>query len=266
MTELINQINNISNELENKYGDFYSQQFSYAINDIKNNVDINSTHIIVNILELAINDDDKQKRMNDIIKDVNIIKQQNKTLKDDSIKKDIKINVLEKEIKILKEDNKNKDIRIDNLEKENTNLKNRINILETNKNVFDALVKLHECNALVNKEFKRLYRIKFNISKYNNNIPNIGDFIENPPTEEDGDDYIFWIEFNNKYPESNNENFRKIYKQISNDRADNGAHISVRKLTESDFNNLIEIVYPEDYKENKQIYESYRKWLFMFPA
>ena len=144
------------------------------------------------------------------------------------------------------------------------------NYLETRRNkkfelktwIVLIIRKINRTNVRINYYFG----IKFNISKYNNNIPNIGDFIENPPTEEDGDDYIFWIEFNNKYPESNNENFRKIYKQTSNDRADSGAHISVRKLTESDFDNLIEIVYPEDYKENKQIYESYRKWLFMFPV
>ena len=47
-----------------------------------------------------------------------------------------------------------------------------------------------------------------------------------PPTEEDGDDYIFWQEFKTKYPNTDNINFRMIYKQISNDRADNGAHIS----------------------------------------
>ena len=261
MTELINQITHITKEIKELYGDEYSQQYYNAsiilINKLNN--DLNEYEIIIETLQNLIDDEYKQKQINDLRKKnkeqdkrITFLEDENKTLKI--------------EIKELKEDNKNKDIRIDNLEKENTNLKNRINILETNKNVFDALVKLHECNALVNKEFKRLYRIKFNISKYNNNIPNIGDFIENPPTEEDGDDYIFWIEFNNKYPESNNENFRKIYKQISNDRADSGAHISVRKLTESDFDNLIEIVYPEDYKENKQIYESYRKWLFMFPV
>ena len=138
--------------------------------------------------------------------------------------------------------------------------------LETTKNKFDALVKLHECNALVNKEFKRLYRIKFNINKYSNDVPNLGDFINMPPTEEDGDDYIFWQEFKTKYPNTDNINFRMIYKQISNDRADNGAHISVSKLSKNEFIELIKIVYPEEYEQNKDIYESYRDWLFMFPV
>jgi len=203
-------------------------------------------------------------------------------LKENIANKDIRIDVLEKDNKILKEDNKI-------LKEDNKILKNRINVLETNKNIFDALVKLHECNALVNKEFKRLYKKKFNLSKYDNNVPNIGDFIDNPPTKEDGDDYDFWVEFNELYPGSNNESFRKIYKQIANNRADAGAHISVNKLNEydtdelkihriakgyralpvepcCDFDKLIEIVYPIEYNENKKIYNEYRDWLFMFPA
>jgi hypothetical protein len=266
MTELINQITHISKEIEETYGDYYSNQFEYAINDIKTKADINSTHIIVDIIDLTMNDDNKQKQINSLKKDVNILKQENKILKEDSLKKDIRINVIEKEnnllkieIKELKENNKL-------LKEDNNNLKKRINVLETNKNIFDALVKLHECNALVNKEFKKLYKKKFNLSKYDNNVPNIGDFIENPPTEEDGDDYDFWIEFNNLYPGSDNENFRKIYKQIANNRADAGAHISVNKLSEYEFDKLIELVYPAEYNENKKIYNEYRQWLFMFPV
>ena len=89
--------------------------------------------------------------------------------------------------------------------------------MKNNKNKFDALVKLHECNALVNKEFKKLYKIRFN-KKKGDYIPNIGDFIIEPPTEEDGDDYIFWLDFNEKYPRSNDKQFRLIYQQINNDR------------------------------------------------
>ena len=274
MTELINQISHISKEIEEEtYGDYYSSQFEYAINDIKTKADINSTHIIVDIIDLTINDNNKHKQINSLKKDVNILKQENKQLKEDSLKKDIRINVLEKEVTNLKEDVVNKDVRITNLEKDNKtlkednkNLKKRINVLETNKNIFDALVKLHECNALVNKEFKRLYKKKFNLSKYDNNVPNIGDFIENPPIKEDGDDYDFWIEFNELYPGSNNDEFRKIYKQIANNRADAGAHIYVNKLNETEFDKLIEIVYPKEYNENKKIYNEYRDWLFMFPV
>ena len=284
MTELINHITYISTEIKELYGDEYAEQYNYAINNIQNNMqdntNIETTHIIVDLLDLTMNNDTKQKQINNLKKEINELKDDNNVknikiakLEKDNITQNIKIANLEKDNKLLKEDNKKKDIRITNLERDNRILKEdnkllkkRINILETNKNIFDALVKLHECNALVNKEFKRLYKKKFNLSKYDNNVPNIGDFIENPPTKEDGDDYDFWIEFNNLYPGSDNENFRKIYKQIANNRADAGAHISVNKLNETEFDKLIELVYPTEYNENKKIYNEYREWLFMFPV
>ena len=169
----------------------------------------------------------------------------------DNYAKDNKITKLEKVNKKLEEDNKN--------------LTNINNVLEINKNRFDALVKLNEYNALVNKEFKRLYKKKFN-TKYGEYTPNIGDFIENPPTEEDGEYYDFWMEFNELYPGSDNKNFGKIYKQITNNKADAIAHTVVNKLTEIEFDKLIEIVYPMEYNENKKIYNEYRDWLFMFPV
>ena len=234
-------------------------QVNEIINDVYHNLNIKTTIELVDFVEYVINDDYKQPQINALKKDVKILQEENKILKEDNINKDTRINVLEKENNLLK-------IEIKELKEENNNLKNRINMLETNKNIFDALVKLHECNALVNKEFKRLYKKKFNLSKYDNNVPNIGDFIENPPIKEDGDDYDFWMKFNELYPGSNNENFRKIYKQIANNRADAGAHISINKLTEIEFDKLIEIVYPEEYNENKKIYNEYRDWLFMFPV
>ena len=72
-------------------------------------------------------------------------------------------------MKELKEENKTfKEqiikLEIDNkeLKEENKILKREIKELKDDKQKFDALVKLYECNALVNKEFKKLYRIKFN--------------------------------------------------------------------------------------------------------
>jgi len=41
----------------------------------------------------------------------------------------------------------------------------------------------------------------------------------------------------------------KIYKQIANNRAYAGAHVSINKLTEIEFDKLIEIVYPTEYRE-----------------
>lgn len=173
--------------------------------------------------------------------------------------KESRITHLEKENIILKE-------RVIVLENNNDKLTKKINILEQNKLKFDALVKLHECNALVNKEFKKLYKIKFNKNKYDNNIPNIGDFINDPPTEDDEDNYKFWNEFNVKYPHSDYVEFRVIYQKIADNRADFGAHVNIKKLNKSDFDKLIELVYPEEYNTNKELYNEYRDWLFMFPA
>lgn len=160
----------------------------------------------------------------------------------------------------------NKLVEID-LRQENKELKQNIEKINRRNDIFDALVKLHECNVLVNKEFKRLYRIQFNLRKYDNNIPNIGDFIFSPPSKEDDEEnYNFWIEFNNQYPNSNNEEFRKIYQQISNNREDAGAYINVSKLSKDEFDNLIKLVYPNEYESNKELYNNYRDWLFMFPV
>ena len=246
MTEQLNtQIMQVSNKLENIYGEHYSKQYDYAINDIQNKTNITTTHIIVDLLDLTINDDYLQPQINILKKDIKNLHKENNEFKDRVVKLEIE----------------NKELKIENKE-----LKREIKELKDDKQKFDALVKLHECNALVNKEFKKLYRIKFNKNKYDNNIPNIGDFINDPPTEDDEDNYHFWNDFNVKYPQSNDINFRTIYHKISNDRADSGAHVNVRKLNKTDFDKLIELVYPEDYNINKQLYEKYRDWLFMFPV
>ena len=49
------------------------------------------------------------------------------------------------------------------------------------------------------------------------------------------------------------------------DRNFNGAHVNVRKLDKTEFDRLIEIAYPEEYNMNKELYNEYRNWLFMFP-
>lgn len=246
MTEQLKiQITQVSNKLEDIYGEHYSKQYDYAINDIQNKTSIATTHIIVDLLDLTINDNHKQQQINSLKKDVKNLQKENKELIEDN--------------KILKE-------RVVKLENNNDKLTKQINILEQNKQKFDALVKLHECNALVNKEFKRLYRIKFNKNKYDNNIPNIGDFINDPPTEDDKDNYIFWKDFNIKYPDSDNIRFRIIYQQIANHRADFGAHVKINRLNKTDFDKLIELVYPDEYNTNKELYEQYRDWLFMFPV
>ena len=248
MTEiLLKQITQITDEIKNIHGDDYGEQYcNVAINLIsKNPSNINEYQILIEAAHSLIDSDYKDKLIFNLQKK---IKEQ-----------DSRILNLEKETKDLKQDNVV-------LKNNNDKLTKKINKLEDDKQKFDALVKLHECNALVNKEFKKLYRIKFNKNKYDNNIPNIGDFINDPPTEDDEDNYKFWKEFNNKYPQSDDANFRLIYQKIANDRADSGAHVNVRKLNKTDFDKLIELVYPEEYNTNKQLYNEYRDWLFMFPA
>jgi len=244
-TELPQQIKNINHEVKYKYGDIYAEQVNEVINDVYHNLNIKTTIGLVDFVEYIINDDYKQPQINALKKDVKTLQEENKVLKERVIKLEI--------------DNKE-------LKEENKILKKEIKELKDDKQKFDALVKLHECNALVNKEFKKLYRIKFNKNKYDNNIPNIGDFINDPPTEDDEDNYKFWNDFNTKYPQSDDVNFRLIYQKIANDRSDSGAHVNVRKLNKTDFDKLIELVYPEEYKLNKELYNEYRDWLFMFPA
>jgi hypothetical protein len=248
-TELLRQITEISKEIKNIHGDDYGEQYcNVAINLLnKNQSNINEYQILIEAAHSLIDSDYKDKLIFNLQKKVK--------------EQDIRILNLEKDNKILKEDNAKKDIKINKLEKE-------IKVLKDDKEQFDALVKLNECNALVNKEFKRLYKIKFNKKRYDNNVPNIGDFIMNPPDPNEPlevDDYNFWIEFNNKYPNSDNIDFRTIYQKIANDRSDYGAHVNVNKLSKKEFDNLIEIVYPNEYNLNKKTYEEYRDRLFMFP-
>jgi chromosome segregation ATPase len=113
----------------------------------------------VDLIDLTINDDYKQKQITGLKKDVKELKEENKNLKNE-------VDELKKDNNILKEDNKQKDIKINKLEKD-------IKVLIDDKQKFNALVKLHECNALVNNEFKKLYRIKFNKKKTCKNFLNI---------------------------------------------------------------------------------------------
>lgn len=173
--------------------------------------------------------------------------------------KNIKIDHLEKEI--------------ERLEKENKELKERIILLETDikqlkddQLKFKALVKLHECNTIVNNIFKKEYRQHFNRKKYDKNIPNIGDFIESPPDEiDDKDDYKFWSYFCKKYPKSDDIQFRKLYKYINNERTKYGAHCDVNNMTKQEFDISAKIVF-NDYDNNKILYDTYRDWIYLFPT
>ena len=49
---------------------------------------------------------------------------------------------------------------------------------------------------------------------------------------------------------------------------DYGNHINctINRLTKKEFDDLIELAYPNEYNLNKKTYEEYRDWLFMFPV
>jgi hypothetical protein len=96
-------------------------------------------------------------------------------------------------------------------------------------------------------------------------VPNINDIIDDPPNEiDDKNLYDFWSNFLIKYPRSDDLSFRTIYYNINSDRA-NSAHINVNKLSVDEFDELIKIAYPTEYTNNKQLYDDYRDWLFLFP-
>ncbi len=279
MTEFYTQIENISQNIKNIYGENYSEQFIQSVHNITTDENIQDVHSIVDLIDLTINDEHIQKQINNIKKDnkqlksdISILKTENNQLKVENKQLKCDIDILKTENNQFKAENKQlkSDIEIlktenNQFKAENKQLKSDIDILKNNKERFDALVKLHECNALVNKEFKKLYKLKFKKSKFDY-IPNIGDFIMDPPDEIDKDDYDFWLEFNNKYPRSNDSQFREIYRDIASDRADKGAHINVSRLTLAEYDELIKITYPDNYINNKELYDAYRDWIFMFPA
>jgi len=257
-TELLRQITEISNEIKNIYGNEYGEQYSNVaiklLNQNPNNM--NEYHILIEATYSLIDSDYKDKLIISLQKK---IKEQ-----------EIRILKLEKDNEILKKDNEilkkdNEILKKDNnlLKIDNKSLNTKIEILEKDKQRFDALVKLHDCNQLVNNTFKKEYKRYFNKGKFDY-VPNIGDFINDPPEKED-DTYDFWIKFINKYPDSDNLEFRNIYKVINEERTMYGAHYDISNMNENEFDSLMRVVF-DDYDTNKQLYENYRNWSFMFPT
>jgi hypothetical protein len=249
-TELLRQITEISNEIKNIYGNDYGEQYSNVaiklLNQYPNNM--NEYHILIEATHSLIDCDYKDKLIISLQKK---IKEQ-----------EIRILKLEKNNEIKDKQIINLNNKIEILEKDNKSLNTEISILKKDKETFDALVKLHECNAIVNKVFKNEYKKYFN-KKRGEYIPNIGDFINDPPTDNDPD-YVFWKIFLTMYPNSDDLQFRNIYYKINNERSLNGAHVDVSMLTENEFDNLMKIIF-NDYETNKQLYENYRNWLYKFP-
>jgi hypothetical protein len=181
MSELINQITHITKEIEEIYGEDYSKQYFNASIILvgKLNNDYNEYEVVVDTLKNLVDNEYKQKQINDL----------QKNIKD-----------LEKEVKNLKEVNKQKDIRLTNLEKDNINLNKKVNILMKNhynlvlwqayKNLEYYIIqkvtnyddnKMDSINTNLNEFIKDLDNskyiedlnnliVKFKIDKYKNNL------------------------------------------------------------------------------------------------
>ena len=67
-----------------------------------------------------------------------------------------------------------------------------------------------------------------------------------------------------KYPNSDNQNFRQIYKKISNARIKHGAHYDINQISETEFDELMKIALPDIYANNKKLCDDYKTWLYLF--
>jgi len=130
------------------------------------------------------------------------------------------------------------------IKKENNDITNKLNILINKNDVFEALSKLNDCDKLANDTFKKEYKKYFKKSRYDNNIPNLGEFIDSPPDATEIDEYQFWNEFCKKYPNSNNKDFRLIYKKMSSERVQYGAHYDIHDIDEIEFDKLMKTALP----------------------
>ena len=195
--ELTEQIELVTHNIEEVLGDEYKKQFIYAIDSIQEK--IKPTHILVNIIQLSLNDETKQKQIN-ILKQENKeleytnidmknkiytlenekkeIKDENKELNIKIRKQDTKINALNDDIKELKndikdlrEDNNKKDIRISALEEEMSEfIKGRYNIVlwQTYKNLEYYIIQ-----KATNYDNEKMETINTNLIEFSNNPNNL---------------------------------------------------------------------------------------------
>lgn len=191
---------------------------------------------------------------------------------------DVIIEKQQSEIVELKEIVKSQQTEITELKSEITELKSEIielksEIVELKDNIAkkddaekikNAIFVLHEFDSVTNKIFKSEYKKYFNLKKYDNNIPNLQDFILNPPVEfEDKDDYEFWCYFLRKYPNSDNVSFTNIYKTINKNRMQQNVHPDISNFTQDDYENNFKIAFPNLYK-NTKLFNQYKDWIFEF--
>jgi DNA repair exonuclease SbcCD ATPase subunit len=206
--------------------------------------------------ELQAKLDEKEKQLQELIK--------SNTLNQETISK------LNKEITDLTAENKKLTDRIIALENEREIDKKRIDNLEneskTNKirnRNFEGLVTLCEISTKINQKFKDAYKNTFNPGR-RDCIPDIGKYVENPPTQND-DDYKFWEEFKKQFPGTTEPDFRSFYRNLNQRRAKAGAHtdISDPTITKEKFEIARKSLFPNETDDEKRILDHSR---FILPS
>ena len=154
MTELSQQIMNITDEIKYKYGNDYAEQVNEAMNDVHNNLNVKATHVLVDFVELLINNDYSQPQIN-------------------ALKKDVK--TLQEENKVLKEENKTLKERVIKLEDNNNKLTKQVNKLM--RNHYNLVL----WQAYKNVEYYIIQKVTgFDKNKMENTNTNLTEFINNP--------------------------------------------------------------------------------------
>jgi cell division protein FtsB len=156
MTELSQQIMNITDEIKYKYGNDYAEQVNEAMNDVHNNLNVKTTHVLVDFVELVINNDYSQPQINALKKDVKELKEENKILKE--------------EIKVLKQDNVVLKNNNDKLTKQvNKLMRNHYNLVlwQAYKNVEYYIIQ-----KITGFDKDRMEKINTNLTEFMNNSDN----------------------------------------------------------------------------------------------
>lgn len=179
------------------------------------------------------------------------------------LQKDRTIEELQKEIDELRKENEILKRILAETQKQNEQLLK-------DKKIFEALSKLNDCEKLANDTFKSEYRAYFELDPYDNNIPNLGQFVDRPPINSNANDkmkkqYEFWKIFCIKYPNSDNKNFRMIYRKMSKSRVNFGAHYDIEEISKNEYDDLMKIALPDVYNNNN-LYTEYKKWIFLFDS
>ena len=147
---------NITDEIKYKYGDDYAEQVNEAMNNVYNNLNVKTTHVLVDFVELIINNDYSQPQINALKKDVKELKEENKILKED--------------IKILKQDNVILKNNNDKLTKQvNKLMRNHYNLVlwQAYKNVEYYIIQ-----KITGYDKDRMEKINTNLTEFMNNPDN----------------------------------------------------------------------------------------------